>query len=131
MVGFMMRTMILLAMLVPAWQALPALAQESLPDPTRPGIAEKGLANAAKTGTEEEVAPLRLESVLLGKQRQQAIISGKIYQLGQTVGDAKLVKINPQEVHLLQNGKTQKLALFPGVEKKLTVETKKTKREKQ
>ncbi len=121
MVGFMRLAAFLLALAMLGQ----AGAQERLPDPTRPSIAEKISGDATAKGEAEQ---LRLESVLLGKQRQQAIISGEIYQIGQMVGNAKLVKIYPQEVHLLQNGKIQKLALFPGLEKKLTTSLKPPKR---
>ena len=125
MVGFMRQLSLSLALSFAL--AAHVLAQERLPDPTKPGIAENLPGSAASTHAEAEAEPLRLESVLLGKQRQQAIISGEIYQVGQMVGKAKLVKISAQEVVLLQNGKTQKLALFPDVEKKLHA-TLKTKR---
>lgn len=110
MVGFIKPCILLAAFL----GAMPSLgyAQEQLPDPTRPAL---GVGNTNTPASPS--SSLRLESVILGKQRQQAIISGETYQVGQMVGSAKLIKISPQAVSLQQDGRVQTLSLFPGLEK--------------
>ena len=58
-----------------------------------------------------------LQSVLQSKDRRYAMISGKTYSVGQTVGGAKITAISEGEVTLRDaNGKTV-LKLYPDVKK--------------
>ena len=93
---------------------LPAVgySQEQLTDPTRPALA---IGHGA--ASESPTINLRLESVIIGKHRQQAIINGEVYQVGQMIGSAKLLSISAQTVNLQQDGRVQTLSLFPGLER--------------
>ena len=107
-----MRTLIFLALLgVSAVPALaPASAQE-LADPTRPPNAPApGAPDAAPAGTQ-------LQSVLIAPGRRRAIINGKSVALGESIGEAKVVKISETEVVLQKGDETEVLKLFPGVDK--------------
>lgn len=91
---------------------------QGLTDPTRPpdavvpsGAASPAVGEAAETG-----APV-LQSVLQSKDRRYAMISGKTYSVGQSVGGARIVAITEAEVTLRDaNGKTV-LKLYPDVKK--------------
>jgi hypothetical protein len=85
-----------------------ATAQE-LSDPMRPpgkeilsGVRGKAVA-----------APYRLESVLIGPDRRQAIINGKRLSQGEVIGKAKLIDIQATQVTLLVAGKPTVLTLLP------------------
>jgi hypothetical protein len=46
----------------------------------------------------------KLTAVLISSARRVAIVNGKPYQNGQTVDGAEVVRIEPNTVHLRQNG---------------------------
>ena len=78
--------------------SLPAAAV-GVPDPTRPAT---GAAVTATTGAESAapVAALVLQSTLVSPGQRSAIINGRRYRLGETVGDARLAAIGAGWVRL-------------------------------
>jgi MSHA biogenesis protein MshK len=89
-----------------------ALAQP-LADPTRPPA--QGPAELRQT----EPAFSRLQSVLISAGRSVAVIDGRAVRLGERVGDATLVSIEPSEVTLQRGAARERLTLLPsGVEKR-------------
>ena len=99
--------LVLTVVVVPA--LAPASAQE-LADPTRPPNAPAPGQDAGPVGTQ-------LQSVLIAPGRRRAIINGKSVALGESVGEAKVVRISETEVVLQKGDETEVLKLFPGVEK--------------
>lgn len=93
---------------------LPASAQaQTLPDPTRPAL------GASQSGTvEESPGGPQLQSVLISPRRKLAVINGQTLHVGESFGNAVVVKISAQEVVLKSGGELQVLKLFPGVEKR-------------
>lgn len=73
-------------------------------DPTKPGGYRPSAARTLKG--------MKLESVLISAQRKVAIINGKSYQSGDSVGGAKLVVIEPHRVTMRKGSKTIQLKLF-------------------
>lgn len=102
-----------LVMLAAAGQAL---AQNNLPDPTRPPASMHAGGAAATAGPGEPV----LQSVLISPQRKVAVISGETVQVGDRVGEARVMRISEGEVVLARDGKPQSLKLYPGIEKRRT-----------
>ena len=90
-----------------------ALAQP-LADPTRPPL------HGSVEARDAAPAPLtRLQSVLISAGRSRAVIDGRAFQVGERVGDAMLVAIEPSHVLLQRGGAYERLTLVPaGVEKK-------------
>jgi MSHA biogenesis protein MshK len=88
-----------------------ALAQP-LADPTRPptqGPAELRQAEPRST---------RLQSVLVSPGRSVAVIDGRAVRIGERVGDAILVSIEPSEVILQRGAALERLTLLPGTVEK-------------
>jgi MSHA biogenesis protein MshK len=95
------------------------LAAESLPDPTRPPAL---LGPSPGYGEELEKGPPPLpvlQSVILSAGRKFAIIGGQEVKLGGKFGDAKLVRLTPNEAVLRTAEGVQVLKLFPEAEKKI------------
>jgi MSHA biogenesis protein MshK len=94
---------------------VPWAAAEILRDPTRPpnleGTALDGGAQAIPAG------PV-LQSILISPGRKVAVISGQQVRLGDTVGDARVVRLTDSDVTLQRGKETQVLKLFSGVEKR-------------
>jgi MSHA biogenesis protein MshK len=91
--------------------ALPAAAQQALPDPTRPpaGLQAAGAASAPVAD-----APLVLQSVLMGAGRlPAAVISGQLVPLGGAVGELRLAHIAASSVELAGSQGTTTLRLVP------------------
>jgi MSHA biogenesis protein MshK len=89
-------------------------AAQALTDPTRP---PSSMAGDAQPGMQVAPSGPVLQSVLIAPGRKVAIISGATVQVGDKVGEARVVKIAEGEV-VLRNGKdTQTLKLYPDVEK--------------
>ncbi len=88
---------------------------ENLPDPTRPPASI--FVHAAGTGVARRAKPSTgLHSIIISQKRRAAIIDGKTVELGEKLGNARLVEVNTGSV-VLQRGKNrQVLTLFPGVE---------------
>lgn len=84
-----------------------ALAQP-LADPTRP----PGEGRAAMRPS-EPAAATRLQSVLISSARSVAVIDGRAVQLGERVGDATVVAIEPGEVILRRGAAHERLTLVP------------------
>lgn len=87
----------------------------SLPDPTRPPAALYAVGE--NTGDDAPSAPA-LQSVLIGPGRRVAVINGQTVKVGDTVGDAQLVKISEGEVMLRSGKELRILKLFPELEKR-------------
>ena len=100
-----------------------ALAQSNTSsDPTRPPPAFAAGA-AGLTDAAVDSGGSRLRSVMLPRRggKASAVIDGKVFHLGDTVGDSKLTRITETEVVLTgQNGK-ETLYLTPEVSKKMVV----------
>lgn len=94
----------------------PVFAQ-ALPDPTRPPASARSAAEAAGVPQPEAPAPV-LQSVLIGRDRSMAIISGQRFDVGDRVGDAHIVRITETEVVLRSSAGLTSLKLFPQVEKR-------------
>jgi MSHA biogenesis protein MshK len=89
-----------------------ALAQP-LADPTRPPM--QGPAELRQS----EAPSTRLQSVLISAGRNTAVIDGRAVRVGDRVGDAVLVSIEPSEVTLQRGAAVERLTLLPGgVEKR-------------
>jgi MSHA biogenesis protein MshK len=91
--------------------ALPAAAQQALPDPTRPPA---GLQGAGAVSASVADAPLVLQSVLMGAgRRPAAVISGQLVPLGGRVGELRLSHIAATSVDLAGPQGTTTLSLMP------------------
>jgi MSHA biogenesis protein MshK len=88
-----------------------ALAQ-ALSDPMRP----PAFANPASAGESSSGAGLVLQSTLLSKGRRIAMIDGKPMKVGDRIGSARIISIDPGAVTLREANKTRVLQLYPGVE---------------
>jgi MSHA biogenesis protein MshK len=105
-----------LAALAAGSSASEAALAQALADPMRPPAAPgpspaEGAADAGK-------AAARLQSVLISPARRVAVIDGRVVQLGERVGDARLVAISESQVVLQRPGGRETLKLNPVVEKK-------------
>jgi len=96
--------------------ACAALAQ-SLPDPTRPPFVARAGSKVVSVAPAEAPMPV-LQSVLIGKDRRMAIISGQRFDIGDQVGDARIVRITETEVLLRSGAGHTTLKLFPQVLKR-------------
>lgn len=93
-------------------------AASELPDPTRPpAIPAAGPGDADAQATIAE-----LQSVLISPQRRIAIVNGRAVQVGDRVGEAKVVKISENEVVLRNGQDTRVLKIFPHIEKRMVRE---------
>ena len=92
-----------------------ALAQDALPDPTRPPA---GLQTAGAASAPAVAEALVLQSVLLNAGRAPAaVISGQIVPLGGLVGDMRLASITEHGVQLKGPQGATTLRLTPEVHK--------------
>lgn len=98
-------------------------AAEMLRDPTRP----PAMLYAPDGVAEIESGPV-LQSVLISSGRRTAVISGQSVKVGDKVGDARVIRIKETEVVLKAGSSLQTLKLFPDVEKRTAVKTKRSKR---
>lgn len=112
-------TVMMLRLLVLLWVACGACtaSAQSLPDPTRPPAVPHVSAGPAAAPAEEAPLPV-LQSVLIGKDRRMAIISGQRFEVGDQVGDARIVRITETEVLLRAGTRQTTLKLFPQVLKR-------------
>ncbi|MGA8863481.1 MAG: hypothetical protein WBM09_08235 [Gallionella sp.] len=85
---------------------------EDLPDPTRP---PSSIAAASGTGIGSVAPSSRLRSIIISETRRAAIIDGKTVELGERIGETRLVEINAGSVVLQRGNARQVLTLFPGV----------------
>jgi MSHA biogenesis protein MshK len=91
-----------------------ALAQP-LADPMRPPM--RGPAELRQS----EAPSTRLQSVLISPGRNVAVIDGRAIRVGERVGDAILVSIEPSEVTLQRGAALERLTLLPGAVEKRPV----------
>ena len=92
-----------------------ATLAQPLADPTRPPM--QGPAELRQS----EAPSSRLQSVLISAGRSVAVIDGRAVQLGERVGDATLVSIEPSEVTLQRGAARERLTLLPGAIEKRPV----------
>lgn len=111
-----MRGILGAALLFVASSAFGVVAQENLPDPTRPpsSFAVGGMGSPAASS-----GPV-LQSVLISSGRRIAVINGQTVHVGDKVGEARVAKISEGEVVLNDGKSLQTLKLFPGAEKQRT-----------
>lgn len=83
-----------------------------LGDPTRPA-----LVSAARRGGRSH-DPLRLQSLLLSRERRVAVIDGRSVEVGDRVGGARVLEIDLTGVRLGFQGRERLLTLTPGSVKK-------------
>ena len=95
--------------MAPGWG--PCLAQE-LTDPMRPP-AFAAPAGAAP-GEQTAGGGLVLQSTLLSKGRRIAMIDGKPVKVGDWIGRARIISIDPGTVTLREANTTRVLQLYPG-----------------
>jgi MSHA biogenesis protein MshK len=105
-----------LAALAAGSSASQAALAQALADPMRPP-ATPGPSPAQGAGDAEKAAA-RLQSVLISPARRVAVIDGRVVQLGERVGDARLVAISESQVVLQRANGRETLKLNPVVEKK-------------
>jgi hypothetical protein len=79
---------------------------ETLPDPTRP---PPGWSSPAQDEAPAVARVPALQSILAGNTRRAAILDGRVYREGETVGAYQLSKITRKEVRL--NGPEGELVL--------------------
>jgi MSHA biogenesis protein MshK len=95
------------------WCVLPLSFAQALVDPTRPPGAASGEAQ-----DDANKGPV-LQSILIGKGRREAIISGRTVTVGERFGEARVVSITDTEVVLQNGSEWQRLKLFPSIEKRV------------
>lgn len=89
---------------------------EALNDPTRPPAE---ISTPAASGVQAAVAEVnRLQSIIISSTRRAAIINGQTVELGEKLGDVRLVEVSASGVVLEGAQGRQVLALFPGVDLK-------------
>lgn len=89
---------------------------QSMPDPTRPPVIVRPTATASAAPSEAPVPVLQF--VLIAKDRRMAIISGRRFDVGDQLGDARIVRITETEVLLRSGAGQTTLKLFPQVLKR-------------
>ena len=95
-------------------QAQAQAQAQALFDPMRPP-AFAAPAGAA-TGEQAWGGGLVLQSTLLSKGRRIAMIDGKPMKVGDRIGRARIISIDPRAVTLREANTTRVLQLYPGVE---------------
>ena len=73
----------------------------ALEDPTQPPSYH--LSSAKKS--------LRLESILFSDSRRVAVINGKVFSEGESIGNTKVIKIDRDSVKIMRGGKMARLEL--------------------
>ena len=85
-----------------------ALAQQ-LKDPMRPaGLSSSGTRNAIVRARN-----YRLSSTFIARGHKSAIVNGRRIQVGDMIGNARVVEILPTEIRLRRDGRTTMLRLLP------------------
>ena len=110
--GYRLPARCMLAALAAATLMPAALLAQGMADPTRPQTGVVAGVSGAAAGLPGAV----LQSTLISGKHAEAIISGKLVQIGGRYGDAVVVKISPDEVVLRTAEGPQTLRLFPGIE---------------
>ncbi len=92
--------------------SLPVYSATALKDPTRPPNAKLG-SPSRQAGASPN---WYLSSTLISGGRRNAVINGRLVSLGQTIKNAKVVSIRPNEVWLLHKQKRFRIKLLsPGI----------------
>lgn len=89
------------------------ISLQALEDPTRPPGA-----SLLTAGGEADATGMQLTSTLVSAGRRLAIINGQTVRQGQQLGNARVIKIEPTAVIVVQNGERKRLALLPSTIKK-------------
>ncbi len=85
-----------------------ALAQQ-LEDPMRPA----GLSSSGTRTAIVRARDYRLSSTFIARGHKSAIVNGRRIQVGDMVGNARVVEILPTEIRLRRDGRTTALRLLP------------------
>jgi MSHA biogenesis protein MshK len=96
----------------------PALALESLPDPTKPAVDipyESEVGKPAESAVVLVPKKEGLQSIIISPQHRAAVINGEMIELGGKIGDATLVEVNKKSVVLQGAQGKRVMELFPGV----------------
>lgn len=101
-----------LALTLGPGQYLAQAQAQALSDPMRP---PPFAAPAGATGEQTSGGGLVLQSTLLSKGRRIAMIDGKPMKVGDRIGSARIISIDPGAVTLREANKTRVLQLYPGV----------------
>lgn len=131
MAASLMRTLVAVSLLL---IGASANGLELLPDPTKPAVdttplstagaggASASMAAASGTGAagSQAMAKEGLQSVIISAQHRAAVINGVTVELGQKVGDAKLIEVREKSVVLQGPQGKRVMELFPGVHMKKT-----------
>lgn len=111
MAGFVMRYVFIAALV---WCG--AVAAQGLPDPTRPPSGIAAAAGSMGSG-EAAVNAQQLQSVIMRQgAKSRALINGEWFEVGQTVGESKIVKITMDRVEIKGPEGRETLRLTPDVE---------------
>ena len=86
------------------------VSSAQLQDPTRPP--DYSTVSAQKEAVDATTA-WTLSSILISPERRVAIINGSAVQVGDSVGDVKVISIDSAEVLILQGNKQIALTLIP------------------
>ncbi len=87
--------------LLAAGSAISATSAHSVADPFRPFPS----AEVASSRTSVSVAALHLSAVLISPYRHQAIINSRLITVGDYIGAAQVLKIDPRGVLILRQGR--------------------------
>ena len=90
-----------------------AVAQQ-LRDPTSPPLE---VSNEPATAKSRSRGGLVLQTVLISPERKNAVISGRVMSVGDTVAGLRLVEIREGEVVMKGSKGTRTLRLYPAVSK--------------
>lgn len=101
---------LLLGMLTPGW----SLASDVQRDPTRPF-------NMVSVSGVKANTNLKLDSVLISSRRKLAVVNGHALQEQEWFGDVKIVKIFPERVEVVYQGKPVTLRLINPIRKEKKV----------
>ncbi len=85
--------------------AVMAAEMDDLPDPTNPASYATG------------ASPSGVQSILITPRYKQAVIHGRTLRVGDRVGDAVIVDIQPYEVILDRGGRESRMRLVPRLDK--------------
>lgn len=75
-------------------------------DPTQPPAGRVVIDTPA-----EAAEPLRLQAILRGPERAAAVINGQTLEIGERIGDARVLAVRPHSVVIDREGQRQELRL--------------------
>lgn len=86
---------------------------KQLIDPTRPKLSGNTTISSTSGSSENNKnSGLKLESLIVKNGRYKAIISGKLYKAGETVGEYNIAKIMAKKVYLSRGTEQRILELY-------------------